>query len=463
MYFINLCEAFLYMMISQACFATQNIAKHTGSIAYRVCVLHTCTTFRGSNEAQDFAMPWSVNFSDSDSDHEDELLGPAQPSLSVADIGAASSAYVRGQDETVRKRALGAGRPRGSFASRELRQVLAARDLAGHVVEPRPAAEAALASNAAWARMHKHAEPSSSSTSIVEKMVAGNKDEELILQCALRGLPECRRHLKPRVDALVSRALKIADRMWASVPLWSPLSVEAALLNQQRRTLRTEQIALASLLYICSRLVWKAFLGWLLGLLESGELKGELCMSYVIFDETPSKCRLQTPDTSHKGDTERRPLEDKYRQQIGNKYRRPEVAKIFQMEYHIAILVHGRAVGGKYVLLHGELVVPLQHMDRTIAETVHEAIKKGTYVPGWCSLAAWFKLFVNASTADGAGYNRRYKAAIPRLHPEVLKFENECDIHMCNCILGRALGILDHDVSGAYVQKPCYATKISLK
>jgi hypothetical protein len=246
---------------------------------------------------------------------------------------------------------------------------------------------------------------------------------------------------KPRRREIVSGLLKTAHNIFTIPPMWAPVSIEATLLSQTRRKVRENQIALSSLLWCTSRMVWSSFLAWLLTKLIDRELIGVLCMAYIIGDETPTKCKLAKPKHEHESD-----IVKEYMQACKTHSSKPEVAKVFQTEYHIVLIVHGPLTGGKHIMLHGELCVPLLTMDHVTAATVHETIMRGTFIPGFIELAPYFLLFLRACTTDGAAYCE--KIGFKQLFPEACKFTNECDIHTWNNVLGSSLKTLDADVSG---------------
>ena len=179
-------------------------------------------------------------------------------------------------------------------------------------------------------------------------------------------------------------------------------------------------------------------------------MEGELCMAYVMGDETPTKCRLKDPVAkSSESCSVLAALEEAYLSKCSNKSGRPEVAKVFQVEYHVVFVVIGSVTSHNFAMIHGEIAVPLFSMDKVNAKTVHEAIERGTVIKGFMELAMKFKMFVRACTTDGAAYNKKYKRAFSQLFPQTTKFEHDCDIHTWNNTLGFAMKVLDHDVSGS--------------
>jgi hypothetical protein len=174
-------------------------------------------------------------------------------------------------------------------------------------------------------------------------------------------------------------------------------------------------------------------------------------MAFTTGDETPTKCRLRG-SKSHSSEHDVA-LESAYLKQCTGQRTRPEVAKVFQMEYHIVILVKGAATNDKFCLIHGELSVPLLTLDHVNAKTVHHAMERGTYIPGFLELCTHFDMTVRACTTDGAGYMKKYKRAFTTLHPNATKFELDCDIHTWNNCLGSAIKVLDYDVSGCHANQ----------
>jgi hypothetical protein len=284
---------------------------------------------------------------------------------------------------------------------------------------------------------------------------AGIRSEVEPLRSMKRALTIVRTKTHPRTETNRRKLVTLAKTLCRMPPRWSPSAVEALLLQQDRFRLNDSKIVLASLVYECSKLIWSSFIAWLRLQLAFGALQGLLAMQYVLGDETPTACKVRDP-RSAKG-SGREAIYAGLLDAAGPKRKRPDVAKVFQLACHVVFVVKGSATGNQWVMIHGEMAVPLATMDRVTAESVHAVVEGRLHIPGFNLLAEFFPLFLKGVTTDAAGYNKRYRKAFDRLYPECLKWENDCDIHTWNNALGASLSTLDTDISG------CIAVAIALE
>ncbi len=270
---------------------------------------------------------------------------------------------------------------------------------------------------------------------LIAYLIAPSQTYKLLIDCLHR-----RPSQRPKTFTVVKsvRSLIASSK---TPPMWTPICIEAVMLKLSPRRAKNNQLALSCLIHHGIKLYWRAFLAWILTQLRSGSLHGLMLISYVIADETPTKCRVR-PRVSAAPPQKRN-------RNLGDNKPKKSTAKVLQIEYHIALLVRGSITQDSIVMIQGELPCPLMSLDHVTAQSLAEAIERATFVEGLKELAPFFDLFVRAATLDGAGYNRKYKRAFDKLFPEASKWEGECDIHTWNNVLGGSLRILDADVSGS--------------
>ena len=399
-------------------------------------------------------MPWIVHFSDSDDvdepDSRPELAEssdvPAEPQTDSADhLPSRRSAYVP-VSETQRRRRPGAGRPRGTTGTKYLREALKQQEQQEQQRLSSEQADTAV-DPMAHARQYRWPRATSSESVTSPPWLAYVFGGISVVSSMFVQTFDGARRLGQRTKEHLARLQRLSKEFWAEAPPLAPLCVEAVMLRCSRKQIQEDRIALAGLVLVCLKVVWSSLLAWILQQLESKMLEGLMAMTYILADETQTKCRLEPLDSVRK--LRRRGNVLAVMQRLIPQNRKPQVAKCLQLEYHIVLVVRGASTGGDWVTLHGELPIPLVSVDRCTSETMHTSIQHGTFLPGWAALAPHFPMFLRAMTTDGASYFRKYKAAHTRLHPESTPLDSERDVHNWNTTLGKSIKVLEQDLSGS--------------
>jgi hypothetical protein len=81
----------------------------------------------------------------------------------------------------------------------------------------------------------------------------------------------------PRTIAYRQKLIDFARKELKMPPQWAPQVLEAILLKQDRVRLSERRMAVASLVYNSSRLIWASFVAWLRSQLEQKSLEGAPC------------------------------------------------------------------------------------------------------------------------------------------------------------------------------------------
>ena len=100
------------------------------------------------------------------------------------------------------------------------------------------------------------------------------------------------------------------------------------------------KLAIASLIWNNSHLIWLSFLSWLLVQLQTKSVKGILFMSYVEFDESSSNLKV-AEWKQELGE----PVEEGNAQGKGTTSKGKETVKVFCARQHFSFVVHGKLTG----------------------------------------------------------------------------------------------------------------------
>ena len=233
-------------------------------------------------------MPWTVAFSSDSSDGEQQapaavdVVPPASADAALPPVANLTRAQLMAQirDQTQRRRAPGGGRPRGSVGPRMLRQILQeqragqqAAAEAARAALPLRDQRVAQATNARLQRAQQQQQKQQQldhqpHSSNVLHLLSTTRHLSSVCDAICKSLHR-QGSSKHRTQQVIQRLLRLADRSLLIPPTWVPLHMEALMMQADRRGLPDDKIALSSLLFSCSRMIWSSFLSWLLIQLQS--------------------------------------------------------------------------------------------------------------------------------------------------------------------------------------------------
>jgi hypothetical protein len=193
---------------------------------------------------------------------------------------------------------------------------------------------------------------------------------------------------------------------------------------------------MASAAYHTGRSFVASFLSLVAAKAGMGLVEPVAIIRYLMYDETPLKASAKQGRSG--------------KARVRKSSRSAEVLKIENAEFRFAILLRepGR---DKHLLVHSEVVCPLQHSNRTTGKVAATIIENLRHIPSFDVLAAsgLFPVVIDMFTRDRASGNLRAEAALAAKHPSRWYFGQACTVHSAHTIAGRVLNVVGDAVSGA--------------
>jgi hypothetical protein len=232
-------------------------------------------------------------------------------------------------------------------------------------------------------------------------------------------------------------------------PTFMSATIEANILQSNRKTVSKDRLALGSLVYECSRILWVSLLKYILARLQNQEVTGLLLFPIAQFDSTPTQLNLheftQELDASPAGQPDNA-LPDKDDEPAEKERQAKRTVSVVQAELQIAIVL--LQPDGKPIAICGELLCRLQAIESGNARTYRTTYECFVDLPILEELRPFFKLPIRGTTTDRDAALKLMFKAIRHARPEWGHLNMPCQIHDLTTGAKHASKVVDADVSG---------------